>query len=451
MSRRWLLAQGLTLSQRLGYRTGRALALLRQSPEWSAAELKAHQDQAIQNLMYHCYQHVPYYRSVMQERALLPADFQTTQDLSKLPYLTRNIIRQQKSRLRAENYPDSKCQFRRSGGTTGEPIEVAADARARFFEVAAYVRGFEWMNYSLGEPMVRLFGGSLGLTQRQTVKSRLHDWVLNSRFLPAFELTPDNASKYVDVINEAGEAVLVGYASVVRNLAEYVRKQHLQVHGLKSVICTAEYTPDVWRIEIGAAFNAPVFCYYGCGEINSIAYECAGEEGYLVTEEHIVLEVANDESNVFTDEGRGEACITTLFNYAMPLIRYRNGDMLTLEHASGEWPHRRIKLLEGRVVDQLLRADGHRVSGAFVPHLVFKSEFPVWKYQVVQTDYDRLRFHYLLENGVTILEKTQEELTSVFRNHLGSEVKVEFVLGDIQYSSSRKHRFVINKLLTEPS
>ena len=448
MLRQWLLNQGMTLSSYLGYPLGKSMRLLRNSQHWTSEEIQAHQQGALRALMHHCYSHVPYYRDLMRSRDLRPDDFQSASDLAKLPYLTRDIIRDQAARLRADNYPDSICQFRRTGGTTGEPIKVALDLRARAFAVAAYLRGLEWMRYGLGQPMVRLFGGSLGLSTDTNPKTRIREWLLNSRFLPAFELTPENVRDYVDTINRAKGGVLVGYASAVLNLAEYMAKRGLQGSLLKSVICTAEYMPEEWRIRISDVLGVPVFCYYGCGEVNSIAYECSGEEGYIVSQEHIILEAGGHDPGKFHDEGRGEACITTLFNYAMPLIRYLNGDILELKYPWRGRAHLRIVKLEGRVLDQLLATDGHRVSSILPTHLVFKSGVPVWKYQVVQTEHTNIVFHYLLRDDGSLSSEMQKTLEGVFQRYLGEDLQVQFVAGEFETTKAGKHRFVINRVPT---
>ena len=363
-----------------------------------------------------------------------------------MPYLTRDIIRDQGARLRADNYPDRVCQFRRSGGTTGEPIQVAADVRARAFEVAAYLRGFEWMKYRLGRPAVHLFGGSLGLDANPNLKVKLREWLLNSRFLPAFELTQENVADYVATIRQAKGGVLVGYASAALNLAEYMSALGLRGSPLESVICTAEQMPEEWRVRISEVLEAPVFCYYGCGEVNGIAHECSGEEGYVVSQEHVILEVGGDEPANFQGQGRGEACITTLFNYAMPLIRYLNGDVFELQQQRNGHAHLRIAKLEGRVMDQLFRTDGQRISSVLPTHLVFRSGAPVWKYQVVQTDLDRIVFRYMLRDGEPLSREMQHTLVEVLRRYLGDDLQVLFVEGEFETTRSGKHRFVINRV-----
>lgn len=435
----------LPISSFFGHPLGKAYQLLKESQYWSTDRIQQHQVQALLALVHHCYYNVPYYHDLMKKRGLLPEDFQTLDDLTRLPYLTRDIIRQQGMRLRAINYPDNKVAFRRSGGTTGEPIKIAADSQARAYETAAYLRGFEWMGYILGSPMVRLFGGSLGLPEDRNLRSNLRDWIFNSRFLPAFELNPDNVLNYVDIIRQAKGGVLVGYTSAVRNLAQFMDLKSLHVNSLRSVICTAEYMPAEWRQFISHVFQAPVYCYYGCGEVHSMGYECSSEEGYLVPTEHIVLEAADGNPGVFRDVGRGEACVTTLFNYAMPLLRYLNGDMLDLSYTDNGRGHQRIVRLDGRVVDQLQHTDGHTVSGAFVPHLIYKSGLPVWKYQMIQHDECKIDFHFSLRDGAQLTPEDEQTLTDILRDHLGNQVQINFIPEHYELTKSGKHRFVINR------
>lgn len=444
--RHYILTHGLPLTSYVGYNPGRSFRLLRDSQYWTAAEIQVHQRQALNALMHHCYNHVPYYRELMIRKRLCPDDFQSVGDLAKLPYLTRDIIREQGSRLRADNYPDKICRSRRSGGTTGEPIKIAVDVRGRGFEVAAYLRGLQWMKYELGRPLVSLFGGSLGFSENRSLKTRIGEWLLNCRFLPAFELTPENVREYIAAISQARAGVLVGYASAMINLAEFMSRCGIRGSPLNSVICSAEYMPDEWRIRIKEILGVPVFCYYGCGEVNSIAYECSGEQGYVVSQEHVILEVGGHDPAEFRDAGRGEACVTTLFNYAMPLIRYLNGDVVDLTHPTSGRAHLRITKLEGRIMDQLLATDGHRVSSVLPTHLVLKSAVPVWKYQVVQTEPDTIVFHYLLRDSEQLSRKMQDNLVEVFRRYLGDNLRIQFVLGEFETTRAGKHRFVINRL-----
>ena len=93
MWREWILNDGLTLGGRCGYKLGQSLRLLGASQDWSATQIKEHQGRALCALMRHCYDHVPYYREAMLSRGLTPEDFHMRDDVAKLPYLTKDIVR----------------------------------------------------------------------------------------------------------------------------------------------------------------------------------------------------------------------------------------------------------------------------------------------------------------------------------------------------------------------
>jgi phenylacetate-CoA ligase len=421
-----------------------AYAVLTRAERWSRADLDAYRDAAIHRLMAHCYEHVPYYRALMRERGLTPAHFTGVRDLARLPFLTKDDIRAQGPRLRSERHPDRVCQFRRSGGTTGEPVRVALDARARAFANIAYYRGFRWMGYRPGRPMLRLFGGSLGLPMERSLRSRLRESFLRTRFLPAFELSEATVHRYVEALEASRGGVLVGYTSVLMQLARMMEQQGCVPRGLASVICTAEMLPDQWRYHMAEIFRCPVYAYYGCGEVNSIGYERAGEQGYLVCQEHVVLEASDGADTDVREDGSGEFVVTTLQNYAMPLLRYRFGDRGTLAAPAGKRPWQRIVEIDGRVLDQLRSIGGGVVSGAFVPHLVQRSLAPVSRWQAVQDARDRIVFHFEPAGGDAPLVDWQARLSAVFQDYLGAGMRIEYVEGQFLETAARKHRFVVN-------
>ncbi len=90
----------------------RTSALLQKSQWWSREQLMAHQSERLSALLEHAYANVPYYRKVFDELRLKPADIRRPADLEILPFLTREIIRENTSDLIAKNYPESRLQYR---------------------------------------------------------------------------------------------------------------------------------------------------------------------------------------------------------------------------------------------------------------------------------------------------------------------------------------------------
>jgi len=425
---------------------GVAFRTIDQGEHWSREALATHRDQAFRALMVHCHANVPYYRALMDERRLSPADFRTASDLAKLPFLTKDLIRARHSDLQARNIPDDRCLLRRSGGTTGEPIAVRVDAICRAFETACFFRGLNWAGWSFGSPLVQLTGGSLGLPSQRTLRVRARLWLMNQVFLAAGELGADNVRQYVRAIEANPGGILVGYASAVVAFARYMEEAGLKGGvPLRAAVCTADQLHDDWRATIGRVLGVPVFSYYGCNEIHSLGYERRPGESYFVPQEHVVIEAAGTSSDAFQEQGSGPLACTSLYNYAMPLLRYMVGDSGELGPATGREPYQRIVRLDGRVFDYLEAEDGDRITGAFASHLVLVSRAPVWKWQVVQYGHRRIEFRYLTEDGSPLSDQVRQTIRIAMQKHLGARMAVDFVVGGFETSQSAKHRIIVRK------
>jgi phenylacetate-CoA ligase len=95
---------------------------LKQSQYWSIEQLREYQLEKLHELINHSYENVPYYRRVFDERGLKPSDIRNFKDLEKLPFLTKEIIRENLEDLKAKNYPRSKFEYVTTGGSTGVPL-----------------------------------------------------------------------------------------------------------------------------------------------------------------------------------------------------------------------------------------------------------------------------------------------------------------------------------------
>jgi len=95
---------------------------LEKSQRWSYKQLKEWQLYQLNILLKHVYKNVPYYKNVFIERGLKPDDIQDLSDLKKLPYLTRDLVRENSEDLIAKNFPRSKGLYFTTGGSTGTPL-----------------------------------------------------------------------------------------------------------------------------------------------------------------------------------------------------------------------------------------------------------------------------------------------------------------------------------------
>lgn len=420
-----------------------ALHILKDGELASLGELSELRNRAFVQLIQHAYQNVPHYRRVMDDYGISPESVHSLEDVERFPILTKDIVRSVGKDLRARNIPDNLCMPRRSGGTTGEPIVSYVDRRAQALETYAARRGQRWMGWRPGMRIVQLFGGSLGLPAKITLRDSARDYAMGSLFLPAFELNRYNVKDYIKAIDEADNCILNGYASALYNLALYSSELSLRPHSVQCVFSTAEVMPEEWEKLISQVFSCPVKCYYGCGEINSLGFQVKTGGPYWVPDEHVHIESVVPNQIGLSSEKEQVLLATALYNYAQPLIRYQNGDVGVVTQAGIDHPTRHcISNLSGRTADMFIRKDGSRVSSSLGPHIIFRTQLPIKKYQFIQRAVDLIEFRY--EANEEIPDQKLQEVAEILRDRINPDLQVEYKLtNEFLLSKAGKFRIVI--------
>ena len=119
-------------------------------------ELMALQNQRLQALIQHCYENVPYYTKLFDERGLKPEDIQCREDLQKLPILTKQIIRDHYDELVSKDIDKRHYQKGSTGGSTGTPLKFMKDTPTWNMAWASSFRAWEWYGFHVGEKMMTL-------------------------------------------------------------------------------------------------------------------------------------------------------------------------------------------------------------------------------------------------------------------------------------------------------
>ncbi|WP_447979319.1 phenylacetate--CoA ligase family protein [Candidatus Nitrospira bockiana] len=417
-------------------------AVLEESQYWRRDRLDEYQNAKLQRLIRHCYETVPYYGRVMRSIECRPEEIASTTDLGKLPVLTRDIIRRHGEELLSRYVSRMSVSWAQTGGTTGEPIRVCRNTDATAWASMCHERGLAWGGLEPDEPRIRLVGGSLGIG-RTKIAQRLGAAIRGDVFLPAFELDSRTCRAYFEAIRTSKARVLLGYSSAIYRLACLAR-QTSQCVDLRVAFRTAETLDDEKEQLIRDTFGCAVLPYYGCGEVNALGYYPWGSPSYVIPEEHVVMEVLrHDGSTGLTGEGR--FLITDLDNYAMPILRYQNGDAGEIAPHDGGMPYKRIVRLDGRYNSLLMTDRGELISGAIGPH-IFRNVTTVEKYQIIQEEPLRIVIKVVPKGRVS--EADRSLVVGILQRHLGERMQVtmEEVL-EIPSPPSGKSVFVINRCL----
>jgi phenylacetate-CoA ligase len=268
-------------------------------------------------------------------------------------------------------------------------------------ELAATWRGYGWAGVGPGDRQARFWGVPFDAAGQR--RARLIDWAANRHRVSAFRLTPADLDAALAELRRVRPRWFYGYATVLGAFAEHLRRRaEAPGFGLKCIVSTAEVlTPGLRRV-IEEVFATRVYEEYGCGEVGSIAHAC--EAGRLhLCEENLLVETVTGDRACAPGE-IGEIVVTELNNRAMPLIRYRLGDLGAL--AAEPCPCGRtlgvIEGIRGRVMDVLVDRRGRRFHGDQVIYLfeqAAREGLDVRQFQCVQETVDRFRIRIVPGNA----------------------------------------------------
>ena len=385
---------------------------------------------------------VPYWSSLKTERGL-PEHFDTWEQVrSGLPVLERSDLRTRVRELCDPRHPP--CQWRSTGGSTGEPLRVpvsrgeirasAADvwyARS-WFDISPSDRAFLIWGHShlLGRGLAGWFRG-----QFRTWKDRLAGY----RRWSAYRIGEADLRESGQRLLNFRPAYLLGYAVALDRFAmvnEVIAPQ-LRALGLKAVIATAESFPrSDSRSVVQAAFGCPVVMEYGAVETGPIAHETPAG-GYRVFWRWYFAEVVPST----VAPGSWELILTSLYPRCLPLIRYRVGDLIVPLSEPPRSPLLEFRSVLGRCNDYVILKDGCTVHSEAFTHAVKETQ-SISAYQVAQKLDGSIRLTYTAGQPLTPAEITEIRKRLV-RVHPGlSNILIEHS-GSLAQSIAGKTRTVI--------
>ncbi len=302
------------------------------------------------------YANVPFYKASFDRAGIRPADVTSLDDLQRLPFTTKQDMR--------DAYPyglfaatmDDIVRIHASSGTTGKPtvvgythrdIEIWTELMARSLAAAGVHRGDIIHNaYGYG-----LFTGGLG--------AHYGAERLGASVIP---ISGGNTKRQIMIMKDFGSTVLTCTPSYSLFMAEAAREEGVDFRTLKLRvgIFGAEPWSEAMRGEIEEKLNLAAIDIYGLSEIMGpgVAIECIeAKHGLHIWEDHFLPEIIDPDSGRRLGEGeKGELVITTITKQGIPLIRYRTRDITSLSYepcVCGR-THARIARMSGRSDDMLI-------------------------------------------------------------------------------------------------
>lgn len=441
---------------------GNTLKYKRNLEEWqwkNREETIAMQQQRLQALLRHCYVNVPYYRDLLDRTGGLAAGRDFSMDaFHALPLLDKEIIKTNFEALKSEDLHLRTWCMESSGGSTGVPINLIQDKDYMDWSYAIKILDDEWTGLAMGERRAFVWGSVRDtLEGKETLKTNLGRWVRNELWLNSFRMSLKKMGQFVNRINAYKPVQITAFAENLYDLARYIEERGMRVHSPRGILTSAGVLYPHMRETIERVFRAPVFNRYGSREVGDIACECEQHRGLHTSAATHYVEIVREDGTPAEPGEYGEIAITLLTNYAMPLIRYRIGDlgvMSTEQCPCGRGAPMLADII-GRTTDIFVNRKGDRIDGRMFIRLLMLKAF-IKKFQVVQEDYEKVRIfivpHDMPQDARAQYADELVEIAGDTKTIMGGTCDVEFdFVEQIEATASGKYRFTISKVHDAPT
>lgn len=423
------------------------------SDHLSAEQLAALQVERLRQTVRLACDRVPLYRQRLTAAGVSPDEIRSLADLARLPFITKDDLR--------EAYPqglfavplDQVVRLHASSGTTGKQVLVPYTRADLDVWTEAMLRVLTWFGVGPGDVILNAYGYGLftgGLGFHYGAEA------LGATVIPA---SGGNTDRQIVVMQDFGATVVCCTPSFFLHMADRAQQMGVDLHALRlrAGVFGAEPWSEEMRQRIQQAAGIEAFDIYGLAEIvgPGVAAECAAHQGLHVLEDHFYPEVVDPASGQRVPDGEpGELVLTTLSKQALPMLRYRTGDMTAI--CPGACPCgrtlRRIRRISHRS-DDLFIVHGVNVFPAQIEAALLAVKGTLPHYQIVLShehgqDHAEVQVEVtpeMFSDRIGVLEELQGKLTRTIRQAVGVQLGVRLVEPRTLARSEGKARRVVDQ------
>lgn len=385
-----------------------------QSQWWLPGRLQTQQLQQFQSLFRHAVKTVPYYR----QRFPAQTDVSAWDDYRQLPVSTRRDVQDAGAAIYSETPPPEHgaVNVTESSGSTGSPLVTRGTAWTQRLWHAFLLRDHLWHR--------RDFGGKLAAIRSKTAEARFDHWgTATAPFVTGPSvvrgLSADLDEQLRWLVREDPD-YLISFTTNIQMLARRSREAGVRLPRLREVRTYGEMLRRDARADVRESWGVEIVDSYSSEELGYIALQCPECEHYHVQAENLIVEVLDESGEPCRPGDTGRVVVSTLHNFAMPLLRYANGDYAEV----GE-PCRCgrglpvLNRIVGRQRNMVVRPDGVRHWPSF-PSESWRDIAPILQIQLTQDAIDHIDARLVLrralagDEGARLIAALQECLDYPF-------------------------------------
>lgn len=327
-----------------------------------------------------------------------------------IPILTKKHLQQPLSERLSNGLKKSDMHIHNTSGSSGTPFYFAKDKFCHAMSWAIIDDRFGWHGIDMGKSLqARFYGIPLGGISYY--KEKLKDILAARVRFPVFDLSEVKLYSYLNSFSRYPFVYINGYTSSLVLFARYIIQQGKVLKEicptLQAVFTTSEVCDEIDRRIMEQGFGVSVVNEYGAAELDLIAVQDVDGD-WLLNHETLYVEILDEEGIAVPPGVEGRVVITSLFNKAMPFIRYELGDMAVLS-GMHKGPYKILERVSGRINDVATLPSGKKAPGLtfyYISKSLLEQGGSMKEFIIRQTALDQFIFEYVADRPLT----KQEEL-----------------------------------------
>ncbi len=434
----------------------RQYRFLKKSQFWDEEAVLPYKEALLKEILEYAYVHCPYYREVLKgyEKCWKGKIFDW-EIFYEIPVLEKDTVKNEFKCLHSDEIHRMKVRETRSGGSTGMPTRHMQDEHYRCMDMSNNLLFKHWGSVRPGDKCMHIaadeidyFGSPVGWNKK------LVDTLFNKFYVNAFNLNEEVFGNIVKLIVERKPKYIQVYTSVAYELAQFILRNEITVPSPKMIMCIAGTVYGEMLDVMEKAFNCKVYSRYGSRETGDMAGMCINRVYHEMPYTHHI-DILDEQDRPVKAGEAGEIAITVLTNRAMPIIRYKIGDV-------GIWSKgpckcgvkfRTLKKVVGRTGEIIKNSKGKIILPEIFIHLIGvmlgNLSDKILRFQIAQVELKVVEVRLVLrEDRGPEFERALDDLKDKIIKVMEDDVLVKFVfLDDIPKLPSGKYCYTLSSVV----
>jgi len=402
------------------------LALLHQmeSSQWlDAGALRQHQYRQLELLLAHAFEYSPYCRERWSGR-FDPKQPLTTETFARIPLLTRRDLQEHFEQLKCRSVPPHGGVGEAiTTGSTGTPVRVLKTELCLMLWDVITLRDELWHRRDLG--------AKLAMIRHGMPEGEFPNWGRATHGLAAtgplvvLGIQHDVATQLA-WLEQQHPHYLMTHPSLLQELLRQSSAAGQRLDLLREVRTFGEPVTPGLREQCREIWGVPIVDAYSATEVGYMALQCPLHEHYHVQAEDVLIEVLDDDGKPCLPGETGRVVVTSLHNFAMPLVRYEIGDYATVgEPCDCGRGLPVLSRIAGRVRNMLVTADGRRfwigLGSGTIPRIA-----PIRQYQFAQVEPDLVEVRLVAASALSVAQEEQLRAHALAQLPAGFRVRLAY-------------------------